>query len=228
MLNDSFSIENCKIINIDPTAYYISDFITEEDEKYIISNIYAAPKPKWTQLSNRRLQNWGGLPHNRGMIAEEIPNWLQKYLNNINSLNVMDGKKPNHVLVNEYLPGQGILPHLDGSLFYPTITTISVASHTILKFLEPSSSDDAVLKPVFKFLLEPRSLLVLKDRLFDYYLHSIDEVSEDVLDDSVVNLNMCSNKYVKGATLTRDTRISLTIRHVPKTTSFKINIGNKR
>lgn len=162
------------------------------------------------------------------MIAEEIPAWLQKYLDTIHSLNLMNGNRPNHVLVNEYLPGQGILPHLDGSLFYPTITTISVASHTVLKFLEPISADNAVLKPMFSFLLEPRSLLVLKDRLFDYYLHRIEEVSEDVLDDSVVNLNMCSDEYLPGSTVQRQTRISLTIRHVPKTTSFKINIGNKR
>lgn len=213
---------------MDPTAYYVSGFITPEEEKYILSYIYAAPKPKWTQLSNRRLQNWGGIPHNKGMIAEEIPQWLQTYLDKIHKLNLMNGKRPNHVLVNEYLPGQGILPHLDGSLFYPTITTISVGSHTVLKFLQPASDECMSLKPVFSFLLEPRSLLVLQDKLFSYYLHSIEEVNEDLLDDSIVNLHMCSDKYVKGAMVARDTRISLTIRHVPKTTTFKINIGNKR
>ena len=35
------------------------------------------------------------------------------------------GKGPNHVLVNEYLPGQGIMPHTDGPLFHPTIATVS-------------------------------------------------------------------------------------------------------
>lgn len=216
------------ILQVDPTAYYVSEFITPDEEKYILSHIYAAPKPKWTQLSNRRLQNWGGIPHNKGMIAEEIPQWLQTYLDKIHKLNLMNGKRPNHVLVNEYLPEQGILPHLDGSLFYPTITTISVGSHTVLKFSQPASNECASLKPVFSFLLEPRSLLVLQDKLFSYYLHSIEEVTEDLLDDSIVNLHMCSDKYVKGATVARDTRISLTIRHVPKTTTFKINIGNKR
>lgn len=57
-----------------PKAYYIPNFITEEEEKNIISNVYAAPKPKWTCLSNRKLQNWGGIPHPKGMITEEIPN----------------------------------------------------------------------------------------------------------------------------------------------------------
>lgn len=211
-----------------PTAYYISEFIDENEEISILSNIYAAPKPKWTQLSNRRLQNWGGVPHNKGMIAESIPAWLDKYLEKIHSINVMTGKRPNHVLVNEYIPGQGIMPHLDGSLFYPTITTISVGSHIILKFLEPATDNETSPKPVFSFLLEPRSLLVLQDELFSKYLHCIDEVEKDTLDDSVVNLNKCSEKYVKGTTVNRVTRISLTIRHVPKTTTFKINIGNKR
>lgn len=165
------------------------------------------------------------------MIAETIPVWLQNYLNRIDELNLMGGNKPNHVLVNEYTPGQGILPHLDGSLFYPTITTISVGSHIVLKFWEPlpdANENASDMKSVFSFLLEPRSLLVLQDELFHHYLHSIEEIKDDVIDESIKNLHMCSDKYVKGDTVSRDTRISLTIRHVPKTSSFKINIGNKR
>lgn len=53
--------------------YYIPNCITEEEECKLIQNIYSAPKPKWTCLSNRKLQNWGGVPHPKGMIPEEIP-----------------------------------------------------------------------------------------------------------------------------------------------------------
>lgn len=58
---------------IPDTACYIPNFITEEEEKQIIKYINSVPQPKWTQLSHRRLQNWGGIPHPKGMIAEEIP-----------------------------------------------------------------------------------------------------------------------------------------------------------
>jgi len=58
---------------IPDTAYYIPNFITEEEERQIIKCINSVPQPKWTQLSHRRLQNWGGIPHPKGMIAEEIP-----------------------------------------------------------------------------------------------------------------------------------------------------------
>ncbi|MPC34431.1 Alpha-ketoglutarate-dependent dioxygenase alkB 6 [Portunus trituberculatus] len=56
-----------------PSAFYIPDFITVEEEQHLIHQVYAAPKPKWKELSHRRLQNWGGLPHPRGMVAEHIP-----------------------------------------------------------------------------------------------------------------------------------------------------------
>jgi hypothetical protein len=38
-----------------------------------MKHVNSVPQPKWTQLSHRRLQNWGGIPHPKGMIAEEIP-----------------------------------------------------------------------------------------------------------------------------------------------------------
>ena len=53
-------------------------------------------------------------------------------------------KKPrlaNHVLLNEYLAGQGIMAHLDGPMFHPTISTISLGSHAVIKFYRPQEED---------------------------------------------------------------------------------------
>ncbi|KAH9466653.1 hypothetical protein MJO29_000516 [Puccinia striiformis f. sp. tritici] len=41
---------------------------------------------------------------------------------------------PNHCLVNEYNPGDGILPHLDGPAYFPTVATISLESDTVYDF----------------------------------------------------------------------------------------------
>lgn len=36
--------------------------------------------------------------------------WLQKYINRLNSHPIFEEKRsPNHVLINEYEPGQGIM-----------------------------------------------------------------------------------------------------------------------
>ena len=77
------------------------------------------------------------------------------------------GKGPNHVLVNEYLPGQGIMPHTDGPLFHPTIATVTcnqhyelerellallfycfqvtLGSHTVLRLYSPIEEDGVAL-----------------------------------------------------------------------------------
>lgn len=126
-------------------AIYVPNFVTEQEESEIVKHINNAPLPKWTQLSHRRLQNWGGVPHPKGMIAEDIPAWLQKYVNKISLCNIFEKDKlPNHVLINEYLPGQGIMAHSDGPLFYPTVTTISCGSHTFLDFYKNSDSSEVV------------------------------------------------------------------------------------
>ncbi|XP_059220955.1 alpha-ketoglutarate-dependent dioxygenase alkB homolog 6 isoform X2 [Stomoxys calcitrans] len=221
------------------TAMYIPNFITSEEEQRILAQIEKAPKPKWTQLMNRRLINYGGVPHPNGMIAEEIPEWLQTYVDKINNLGIFEAQKANHVLVNEYKPGQGIMPHTDGPLFFPLIMTISCGSHTVLEFSKRENLDSTSIGEnhngsavprdssrnraiLFKFILEPRSLLILKDELYIDYLHSIDEVEADVLCDRICNFENCESSYKMGDVLKRGTRISLTIRNVPKATKMKL------
>lgn len=209
-------IQNYKIQCGPPIIYYIPNFITKEEEKYLINKVYDAPKPKWTYLSNRKLQDYGGVPHKNGMIVEAIPTWLQTFTDRVSQLKIFGDKTANHVLINEYLPGQGIMPHFDGPLFYPTISTISCGSHTVLEFC------DADRQIKCKLLLEPCSVVILKDDMYTTYLHSIKEVMEDIIDSDCINLNSCGDKYSIGQEMKRGTRISLTIRNVPKVCKLKL------
>ncbi|XP_043250772.1 alpha-ketoglutarate-dependent dioxygenase alkB homolog 6 [Colletes gigas] len=216
------------IQEVPASAIYVPNFITKEEEVEIVKHINNAPLPKWTQLSHRRLQNWGGIPHPKGMIAEKIPIWLQKYVDKVSSCGVFENDKlPNHVLINEYLPGQGIMAHSDGPLFHPIVTTISCGSHTLLDFYK--RLDTAQLQQPnleFSFLLERRSLLILREDLYHCYLHSIAERDADIVSRHVIkNLNICGEQFTEGQSLERDVRLSLTIRHVPKTSKLKLKIG---
>ncbi|XP_063851341.1 alpha-ketoglutarate-dependent dioxygenase alkB homolog 6-like isoform X2 [Scylla paramamosain] len=163
--------------------------------------------------------------------------WLQQHMDSIAELGAFGDKRPNHVLVNEYLAGQGIMPHVDGPMFYPTITTISLSGHTLLDLYTPrppdnmqeemtskeqdNSEDSHTSAPsafenryVGSLFLAPRSLLILQDDIYTTYLHGIAEVAEDVVSRDVLNLP--NIPHTPGDTVQRDTRISLTIRHVPK------------
>lgn len=75
-------------------------------------------------------------------------------------------------------------------------------------------------------LLEPNSLLVLKDDMYKTYLHGIAERTEDLITDKICNINHLGNKDLKlGDELKRTTRVSLTIRYVPKTLKVKLKLA---
>ena len=187
------------------------DFITGEEEEDLLFRIDNAPKPKWRELSNRRLQNWGGFPHPKVTAGEPLPAWLELYVNKIANLKLFEGKRPNHVLVNEYLPGQGILPHEDGPVFYPVICTINLSSHTVLNLWPKKEQVSEAEKCCI--LLEARSLVVIRDDAYTSYLHGIDEIKSDLLDEKICNLSQCKGRKVEDV-LQRDRRISCTIRYV--------------
>ncbi|XP_033096421.1 alpha-ketoglutarate-dependent dioxygenase alkB homolog 6-like, partial [Anneissia japonica] len=228
-------------------AFYILDFISPEEEKFLEHQVYyGTPKPQWTTLLNRRLQQWGGNPHPKGMVREKIPQWLEKFMKRISLLGVFE-KAPNHVLINEYEPGQGIMPHEDGPLFYPAISTINLGSHTLLDFYqhqdklasskpnngsvqESNTTTVAVTaepakQPDFSLLLEPRSLLILNEDMYTSYLHGIDERLQDEMTDNIKNL--IENGRKPGELLQRTRRISLTIRNVPKVLPVQIRLGKR-
>ena len=61
----------------------------------------------------------------------------------------------------------------------------------------------------------------MKDQCYSSLLHGIQEVKEDQMDESIFNL---AEEEKERGVMARDTRISLTIRHVPKTSKLKIRL----
>ncbi|XP_043946207.1 alpha-ketoglutarate-dependent dioxygenase alkB homolog 6 [Protopterus annectens] len=230
------ALESFRVEQAPPTVYYVPNFISKSEEDYLLQQVYSAPKPKWTQLSGRRLQNWGGLPHPRGMLAESLPGWLKKYAEKISSYGVFDGTIANHVLVNEYNPREGIMPHEDGPLYFPTVTTISLGSHTLLDFYHPvrrgDQEEEASIPQTeenryfLSLLVEPRSLLILRDEMYITYLHGIKPVYEDIVNENIANIK-ATNASI-GDVLQRSRRVSLTIRHVPKVLKTTLILGRRK
>ncbi|XP_070080192.1 alpha-ketoglutarate-dependent dioxygenase alkB homolog 6 isoform X7 [Equus przewalskii] len=180
------ALEPFRVEQAPPVIYYVPDFISKDEEEYLLRQVFNAPKPKWTQLSGRKLQNWGGLPHPRGMVPERLPLWLQRYVDKVSDLSLFGGLPANHVLVNQYLPGEGIMPR-------------------------PPP------RPATSLLLEPRSLLVLRGTAYTRLLHGIAAACVDALDAASLPPNAAACPSARpGARLVRGTRVSLTIRRVPR------------
>ena len=71
------NLEEFRVHELPETVYYIPDVLSVSEESLLLDRISKTPKTKWTQLRNRRLQNWGGLPHPKGMIPEQMPDWME-------------------------------------------------------------------------------------------------------------------------------------------------------
>ena len=84
-------------------------------------------------------------------------------------------------------------------------------------FIQPDSLIDRYIGSV---LLEPRSLFLMRDQMYTDYLHGIKEQKSDVVTESFLNIDRCTANI--GDNLERGTRISFTIRFVPKVLKTKI------
>jgi alkylated DNA repair dioxygenase AlkB len=106
---------------------------------------------------------------------------------------------PDQVIVNEYLPGQGIARHVDCvPCFGPVVLSLSLGSACVMDLHAPETLERISLP------LPRRSLLVLAGPARSAWSHSITARKADVID---------------GVRTPRARRVSLTFRTVLETSS---------
>ncbi|KAI0292982.1 hypothetical protein B0F90DRAFT_1644327 [Multifurca ochricompacta] len=206
-------------------TYYIPNFVTADEESYLLRKIQETPQPKWKQLSNRRLQTWGGdLTTKNVLLTQPLPPFICNYpdlISRIASTGAFDEsphQRPNHVILNEYRPGQGIMPHQDGPAYHPVVATLSLGSHTVMHYYDLPAHER---EPILSLLLEPRSLVITTREQYTARAHGIDVVMEDrIRDFELANAAMLSSGD-DGDVLQRRTRYSLTCRDVARV----MNVG---
>ncbi|CAA7261972.1 unnamed protein product [Cyclocybe aegerita] len=181
--------------------FYFPNFLTKEEEEYLVRKIRESPQPLWKRLGNRRLQIWGGDITAKGtLIVQPFPPFVNNFPDIISRIRETGAfqhsphQGPNHIIMNEYLPGQGIMPHEDGPQYHPVVATISLGSHAVFNYYEYQSETDTVAEPascghgksintqpMVSVLLEPRSLIISSGEMYASHLHGIDAVEEDLI-----------------------------------------------
>jgi hypothetical protein len=91
-----------------PRVRYAGDALSPDAERALLAWT-DAQSSAWVALRARRLQMWGGIVSARGLAdPTPLPGPLAAVASELVAAGVFDAAHtPNHVLVNEYLPGQG-------------------------------------------------------------------------------------------------------------------------
>lgn len=172
-----------------PGLRYEPDFLTLAEEKRLLALIDAAP---WDTHWQRRIQPYGGTYGDaRGT---PIPDWGRALARRLHR----DGFTPflcDQMLVNEYLPGQGIAPHVDYGDYDRCIVSISLRSACIMDLVHVDGRERHGI------WLERRSVLILDGEARSRWKHGIAARKKDSWN---------------GAWFPRGRRVSVTFRRVQR------------
>jgi alkylated DNA repair dioxygenase AlkB len=175
---------------------YIQDFITIEEEQYLVSAINKEP---WLTDLKRRVQHYGwkydykARSIDYSMYLGELPIWVQPFAERLFQIGYLP-KIPDQLIINEYLPGQGIANHVDCEpCFGETIISLSLCSACVMDFINLKT------KEKIEIMLEPKSLVIISGEARHGWTHGIAARKVD-------NHN--------GIKTERQLRISLTFRNV--------------
>ena len=179
---------------------YIADYIDAATEDALIRTIDTQP---WITELKRRVQHYGWqYDYKARSVTSDLrigalPDWLQSYAVRLQQAGYFP-EIPDQVIINEYLPGQGISAHIDCvPCFADTIASLSLGSPCVMDFIHSKTGEKSSL------LLEPRSLLVFNGDARYVWQHAIAARKTD--------------RY-NGQIIQRTRRISLTFR--------KVTLGN--
>lgn len=186
-----------------------------------MDHINYAYNSNWTHLKTRKLKCLTRAVSNRGCetVSGCFPLWLDTICDSLASSGfVFRSIEPNHVLINRYEYGEGILHHTDGPSYHDRVAIISLQSSCLFTFrqrIESQHIGHAVVgEDVVSLVLEPNSLLVFSGSAYNKHLHGIDVETSAVRDDEI--LKKCDNKHLLSSVgfIDRGQRTSLTIRNM--------------
>lgn len=175
----------------------VADFIDVDAERALLARVDAGV---WNTAWQRRTQHYGLRyydPAERCDATEPpavpLPDWLAPLCRRLFAEGHCD-VLPDRVSVNEYLPGQGIAPHIDAGLdLVKTIMIVSLGSPCVMEFSHPRDG-----RKVCR-LLERRSLTVIDGEARRDWRHGIPKRRSDLW---------------QGAKIMRTRRVSLMFRSV--------------
>ncbi|GCD96971.1 alpha-ketoglutarate-dependent dioxygenase AlkB [Embleya hyalina] len=143
-----------------PGLRCLADWLTADACRDLLRDIDAAP---WSTQLRRRVQHYGRrYEYGRRRVAIDgeatvppLPAWARAAAVRLVREGLMD-REPEQVIVNEYLPGQGISAHVDCvPCFGPIVAAISLGSGCLMDFTDPEGGTKLSVP------LAPGSLLVM-------------------------------------------------------------------
>jgi alkylated DNA repair protein alkB family protein 8 len=143
-----------------PGLRRVADWTSPEEADALLRAIDAAP---WSTQLKRRVQHYGHrYDYGRRSVAAAsratvppLPEWARRVAARLAAEGLMD-READQVIVNEYLPGQGISAHVDCvPCFGPVVAAISLGSGCLMDFTHPEDGSKAAVP------LAPGSLLVM-------------------------------------------------------------------
>jgi alkylated DNA repair dioxygenase AlkB len=163
------TVEGDDIPNI-PGLVYRSDYISEVEETRLLT---AIDRETWDTSWERRRQLYGASYGTTVDPKRPIPDWARDLVRRFQQECIYD-RPFDQLLVNEYLPGQGIALHRDYDSFDRTVVSLSLLSACIMDFRRPPATQ---LVPL---LLQRRSLIVLSDEARYHWQHGIARRRSDI------------------------------------------------
>lgn len=177
----------------------VRDFLSPAEGEALLQSVDSA---SWLPLGGvegaRRVQQYG-VPYDHRLGTTDStetvpqPGWCQRLGKTVAEAGFLE-RVPDQVIINEYLPGQGIGAHTDSpDSFGPTVVSITLGSPVLMDFHEPESDR------IFQAWLETGSLLRMTGPSRYLWRHSIAKRTYDM---------------VEGGRVERQRRVSLTFRTV--------------
>jgi alkylated DNA repair dioxygenase AlkB len=142
---------------------YLSEYLNKDEERTLTT---AIDREEWDTSWDRRRQPYGASYGRQAGSRRPIPPWGAGLAERLLHDGVVE-QRCDQMLVNEYLPGQGIAMHCDYEPFDRTVVSISLLAPCVMDLRRRT---DGRRESV---LLEPRGVLILSDEARYEWEHGI-------------------------------------------------------